>query len=398
MSRNPALEAVTGPVRVVAQRHVEAGAVTGAVVLVAQGEEAGVTAVGTKAAGAPEPMQRDTIFRIASMSKPIVAAAALVLVEEGRLSLDEPVERWLPELARRRVLKRLDGPLEDTVPANRPISVLDLLTFRCGLGVLMARPGTYPIQRQIAELGLVGFGPPDPGAPLGPDEWMRRLGQLPLMAQPGETWIYTTGSAVLGVLISRLEGKPLAQVLEERIFAPLGMADSGFFVPPAKQCRLAAAYKPRPQGLTLTDGVTDSLWGRPPAFPAGDAGLVSTCDDFFKFSRSLAPAGGRGPLGAASIAAMTANQLTAAQRPPGDFILGADRGWGYGLGVQTAVSPEGVPVGAFGWDGGLGTTWRVDPGSGRTVIVLTQTAFTNPDPPSIHKDVWSAVFRPTEAS
>lgn len=393
MSSHSGVDALTSAVRDAAGRHVAAGSVTGAVLLVAQGGEADVLAVGTRCAGASEPMRRDTIFRIASMTKPVVSAAALLLVEEGKLRLEEPVERLLPELAGRRVLKRLDGPLEDTVPARRPITVLDLLTYRCGWGVLLAPPGTYPIQRRIANERLVGFGPPDPAAPLGPDEWLQHLGQLPLMAQPGETWMYSTASNILGVLIARLEGKPLAQLLRERIFAPLGMDDTGFFVPATKSCRLAAAYKPGPQGLELIDGVTDSLWGRPPPFPAGDAGLLCTCDDYFKFTRSLALSGSGGLLTAASLAAMTVNHLTAAQRPPGNGILGADRGWGYGLGVQTAVSPEGLPAGAYGWDGGLGTTWRFDPGSGRTVIVLTQTAFTHPDPPAIHKDIWRAVFR-----
>ena len=183
--------------------HVARGYAPGVVALIGRGEDSHVMAVGAKALGGTDPMHRDTIFRIASLTKPITATAAMMLIEEGRLRLDEPVDRLLPELGDRRVLRRIDGPLDYTVPARRPITVEDVLTFRLGLGVLMAPPGTYPIQRAITALGLVGFGPPDPTSPHDPDEWMRRLGTLPLMAQPGEQWIYTTGSNLLGVLIAR---------------------------------------------------------------------------------------------------------------------------------------------------------------------------------------------------
>ena len=152
-------------------------------------------------------MQRDTIFRIASMTKPITAAAAMILVEECKLRLDDPVDPWLPELANRRVLKDISSPLEDTVPANRPITLRDLLTFRMGFGSVMAMPGTHPIQRAVNEQQIGGDGPPKPAETPNPDEWMRRLGALPLMCQPGERWMYNTGSDVLGVLIARASGQ-----------------------------------------------------------------------------------------------------------------------------------------------------------------------------------------------
>jgi len=207
------METTASRVRAVLERHVAAGAAPGAVALVGRGWEAEVVVVGNRAKESPGPMRRDGIFRIASMTKPILAAAALQLVEEGRLRLDEPVDRFLPELADRRVLKQIGSELHETVPARRPITLEDLLTFRCGLGIVLAPPGTHPIQQRISELGLVGFGPPDPASPLGPDEWLAKLGTLPLMAQPGEQWMYNTGSYVLGVLLARASRVSLPQLL-----------------------------------------------------------------------------------------------------------------------------------------------------------------------------------------
>ena len=177
--------------------HVERGEMPGLVTLVSRHGEVHVDALGMKAIGGNDPMRRDTIFRIASMTKPITAAAAMILVEECKLRLDEPVDRLLPELANRKVLKRIDGPLDDTVPANRPITVRDLLTFRMGFGSVMAPPGTYPIQKAMSDLQIGGDGPPTPSKTPAPDEWIRRLGTLPLMHQPGEKWMYNTGSDVL---------------------------------------------------------------------------------------------------------------------------------------------------------------------------------------------------------
>ena len=207
----------------------ERGVVPGMVALICRRGELHVEAIGAKALAAP-PIARDTIFRIASMSKPVTAAAAMILVEECKLRLDEPVDRLLPELADRQVLKRLDGPLDETEPAKRPITLRDLLTFRSGWGIALAPPDVYPIQKAMSEL-LLGQGPPNPQTPPAPDEWIRRLGTLPLMHQPGERWMYHTGSDVLGVLISRASGQPFEQFLQERLFEPLGMRDTGFSVP-----------------------------------------------------------------------------------------------------------------------------------------------------------------------
>src|SRR5437868_4621720 len=223
--------------------YVERGDVPGLVTLVSRRGEVHVDALGTMAVGGRDPMRRDTIFRIASMTKPITAAAAMILVEECMLRLDEPVDPWLPELADRKVLRAIDSPLDDTVPAHRPITLRDLLTFRLGIGAVMAPPGTYPIQKAIDEAGLA----PGPNvSSLTPDEWMARLAGLPLLHQPGERWMYHTGSDVLGVLIARATGMSLGDFLHERIFAPLGMKDTAFSLPAAKLDRLATCYRTEP--------------------------------------------------------------------------------------------------------------------------------------------------------
>ena len=221
-------------------RHVESGRMPGLVTLVSRRGETHFEAIGVKAFGGKDPMRRDTIFRIASITKPITAAAAMILVEEAKLRLDDPVDPLLPELANRKVLKRIDSPLEDTVPAKRAITLRDLLTFRLGIGAVMVFPSRYPIQKAMEEAGVA------PSANLAthaPDELMKRYGGLPLAHHPGEKWMYNSGSDILGILISRATGKTLETFLRERIFAPLGMKDTAFSVPEAKLDRLATYYQ-----------------------------------------------------------------------------------------------------------------------------------------------------------
>jgi CubicO group peptidase (beta-lactamase class C family) len=309
--------------------------------------------------------------------------------------LDEPVDRLLPELANRRVLRQMDSPLDHTTPARRAITVEDLLTLRLGMGIIMAPPDAHPIQRRISELQLVGFGPPDPASPLGPDEWIKRLGTLPLMAQPGERWIYDTGSHVLGVLLARASGKSLPDFLRERLFEPLDMKDTGFFVPAEKLGRLVSAYRPKGDILEPYDAPADSVWKAAPAFPDGAGGLVSTADDYFAFSRLVLEGGranGRRLLSEASIAAMTRDHLTSAQRTGGLPFLDQGRGWGFGMSVVSRETAGGLPRGAFGWSGGLGTSWMSDPRSGLTAILFTQTMFTSPEGPGLHEEFWRGVF------
>jgi len=383
--------------------HVERG-VPGLVTLVSRRGEVHVEALGMKAVGGRGaagngPVRRDTIFRIASMSKPVTAAAAMILVEECKLRLDDPVDGLLPELANRRVLERLDGPLEDTVPANRPITLRDLLTFRLGLGLIMAPPDSMPILKAFGQPEL-GQGMPAPAMTSAPDEWMRRLGSLPLMYQPGERWIYHTGSDVLGVLIARAAGRPFETFLRERLFEPLGMKDTAFSVPVAKLDRFATSYAPDPEtgALELYDAARGGQWSRPPAFPSGGAGLVSTVDDFFAFGRMLLNGGKHGReriLSRLSIKVMTTDQLTPEQKAVsglGDGFFDS-HGWGFGMAVVTRRDGVGTVPGQYGWDGGLGTSWRTDPNEELVGILLTQRAWESPTPPPVTRDFWTGAYQ-----
>jgi CubicO group peptidase (beta-lactamase class C family) len=313
------------------------------------------------------------------MTKPITAAATMLLVEEGRLQLDEPVDRLLPELANRRVLRRPDGPLDDTVPAHRPITVRDLLTFTMGLGLTIMLPEGTPIRSAVEELQLVGFGPPDQTTPLDPDEWLRRLATLPLMFQPGESWGYNTGSYVLGVLIARAAGQPFESFLRERLFEPLGMHDTGFSLPSEKLHRLASCYQfdPEAGALQLIDGPSNSQWSRPPAFPDGGGGLVSTAGDYLAFARMLLHQGRHGStqiLSPESVELMTTDHLTAEQKAGSGFLPGYwdHRGWGVGMSIVTRPGDGPDARGRYGWDGGYGTSWYSDPESGLIGLLLTQ--------------------------
>jgi CubicO group peptidase (beta-lactamase class C family) len=391
------LKVVAVQVGPILERHIASGYMPGAVALIGRGEHAEVVEIGRMAKENAPHMRRDSIFRIASMTKPVTAVATMMLIEKGRLRLDEPIERWLPELGHRRVLKRLDGPLDDTVPAKRPITIEDLLTFRCGLGIIWPAADSYPILRQIAALNLIGFGPPEPAYALAPDEWLKRLGTLPLMAQPGERWLYNTGSYILGALLARASGRSLPDLLRIGIFEPLGMNDTGFFVPERARNRLVSAYRLEAGVAELYDAPATSLWNAAPAFPDGGAGLVSTVDDYFAFAHLLwarGRAGGRRLLSEASIAALTTDHLSVSQRVGGASILGSGRGWGYGLSVIAARTEEGFAPGSYGWNGGLGTSWMADPASGLNAILLTQTGFTSPVAPTVHQEFLRAVLAP----
>jgi CubicO group peptidase (beta-lactamase class C family) len=383
-------------------QHVARGEMPGLVALVSRRGDVQVEVIGSKTAGVADPIRRDTLFRISSMTKPIAASATMVLVDEGKLHLDEPVDRLLPELANRRVLKQLDGALDDTVPAARSITVRDLLTFRMGFGMVFGPPDSLPIQRAASELRLGALGPPQPLEPPPPDEWIRRFATLPLMHQPGERWTYNTGSAVLGVLVARAADKPLDAFLQERIFGPLGMNDTSFAVPEAKIDRLATSYiardgfRPDAGGFDLYDPARGGQWSRPPAFPSGAAGLVSTADDFLAFAQMLL---GRGAVGRirilseASVEAMTTDQLTPEQKSVSPFTPGYwnHHGWGFGMAIVTSPDELTGAAGRYGWDGGLGTSWYSDPQRALVGILMTQRA-AFPPMTSVYRDFWSAVY------
>lgn len=379
--------------------HVERGGVPGLVALVSRRGEAHVEVMGVKELGAAAPMRQDTLFRISSMTKPITAVAALILIEECQLRLDDPIDRWLPELGERRVLRRLDSALDDTVPAKRPISVRDLLTFRMGFGQLMARPDAHPILKAAHER-QIGMGPPVPGLMPAPDEWLRRLGELPLMWQPGERWAYNTGSDVLGVLISRVSGKPLPAFLAERIFQPLGMKDTGFSVPERSLDRLATAYGTnfRTGTLETIDPAFGGQWSRPPAFASGAGGLVSSIGDFLSFAQMLLHQGRFGSerlLSRPTLELMTTDQLTPAQKAAGGLLSGDfdSRGWGFGVAVVTRRDDVAGAVGAYGWDGGLGTTWSNDPKEDMITLLFTQRAWASPTRPPVARDFATSAYQ-----
>ena len=379
--------------------YVERGEVPGLVTLVSRWGKVHIDVIGMMAVGSNDPMLRDTIFRISSMTKPITAVATMILVEECKLRLDEPVDRLLPELAERKVLKRLDGPLDDTVPANRPITVRDLLTFRMGFGQMMALPEAYPILKAANEQ-QIGMGPPSPSAMPAPDEWIRRLGSLPLMHQPGEQWMYNTGSDVLGVLIARASGQPFETFLRERIFEPLGMKDTSFSVPAASLDRLATSYWTNFEtgALEIYDEARGGQWSHPPAFPSGAGGLVSTIDDYLAFGQMMLNQGKHGSeriLSRPTVETMTTDQLTPEQKALSGLVSGSfdSHGWGFGVSVVTRRDDVAAVPGRFGWDGGMGTSWNSDPREGMVTILMTQRAWTSPSPPNVCLDFWTSAYQ-----
>jgi CubicO group peptidase (beta-lactamase class C family) len=377
--------------------YVERGDVPGIVTLVSRRGEVHVDAIGMKAVGGSEPMLRDTIFRIASMTKPIAAVAAMILVEECKLRLDEPVDRLLPEMSGRKVLKRLDGPLDDTVPAKRPISLRDLLTLRMGLGYIMEPSGNYPIVRAANDLLLL-LGPPNPQTLPAPDEWIRRVSTLPLMHHPGEKWMYDVGLDVLGVLIARAAGQPLETFLRERIFEPLGMNDTSFSVPAEKLGRLATSYQVNPGtgALEVYDDAEGGQWSRPPLFPSASGGLVSTVDDYLVFCRMMLNKDKHGSeriLSRPSVELMTTDHLTPEQKAGEGIFFGDHGSWGFGVGVITRRSDLATVPGRFGWDGGLGTSGHSDPMEDMVGILMTQCMMDSPEPPRVFLDFWTSAYQ-----
>lgn len=369
--------------------YVERGEVPGLVALVSRKGVEDVEAIGSLSIGG-RPIRRDSIFRISSMTKPIAAAATMILVEESKLRLDEPVDRLLPELADRRVLKRVDGPVEDTEPAIRPITVRDLLTFTMGFGYLFAAE-EYPIHRAIAEVGL-GPGAPRPSADPAPDEFMRRLGTLPLIYQPGRGWLYNTPASVLGVLVARASGRAFDVFLSERLFEPLGMKDTSFSVAATKLERLATSYMPSPPTgeLAVYDPAEGGDWSRPPVFPNGAGGLVSTADDYLSFARMLMDNGRHGKvriLSRPSVELMTTDQLTPDQKSASGFgpEFFANHGWGFCVQIVTRRN-QMESVGSYGWGGGMGTLWESDPREEMIIILMTQTGQASSTPSGVFVD------------
>jgi CubicO group peptidase (beta-lactamase class C family) len=375
-------------VRRAVEQHVGAGGVHGAAWLVDRGGDVVTGATGAHLPDGGLPVAPDTIFRISSVTKPVVATLAAALVGDGVLDLDEPVDRLVPELADRRVLRDPDAPLEDTVPADRPPTVRDVLEFRLGVGIDFAGPYPGTVLGALAARGIA-IGPPTPQQSPEPDEFMRILGEVPLQAQPGTRWLYNTSAQVLGVVVARAAGRPLPELLAERLTGPLGMRDTAFQVTPERLARFGPCWATGSDGPTVYDPA-DGQWTRPPAFPDAGGGLVSTLADVHAFAAMLR-AGGRSPVGTRLVGASALVDLITPHVGARDAD-GRD-GWGLGLGVCLADMPDGRHLGSYGWDGGMGSTWWNDPVTGTIAILLTTDLWPSPEPPAVYRDFWAAAFR-----
>ncbi|MGI8415124.1 MAG: serine hydrolase domain-containing protein [Nakamurella sp.] len=374
------------------ESQVDSGFVPGAMAVLARHGQVHMESTGNLAfegAGSSTPMAGDTICRMASMTKPIVAACAMTLVEDCTLRLDDPVDELLPELADMRVLGDPGGPLESTAAAARSITVRDLLTFTLGTGMVPAEPGTVPIADALDALG-------EP--PL--QEWVRRLGMLPLVHQPGERWMYDTGADVTGALIARATGMSFGHALRERIFEPLGMKDTAFSVSADNLYRFATAYgrDNAPTGEAIVADAPDGLWSVPPAFEGGGGGLVSTADDYLAFASALLAGGsyrGTRVLSRPSVTLMTSDQLTPAQRAVSGFWPGYfdTTSWGFGMGVVTRRTHLGPSAGSYGWTGFYGTAWYNDPAEDMTAIFILQRAHAGDQRLPMQRDFWTAVYQ-----
>ncbi|MGW4809354.1 serine hydrolase domain-containing protein [Kitasatospora sp. NPDC004272] len=366
----------SGGLQALLDRRVADGTVPGAVALVARPGQVETAAAGELGRGSP--------VRIASVGKPVTAAAVLQLVDDGVLDLDAPVERWLPELADRRVVRTPRAPVTDTVPADRPVTVRDVLESRAGYGF----PADFSLPALAPLFTELGQGPPQPQRFAPPDEWAAALAEVPMLHQPGAAWLYNTCSDIQGVLVARATGQPLAQVLEERLFDPLGMPDTAFHAPPD---RLSPLYRPNPDGTLTVADPPDGQWSTPPPFPSGAGGLVSTLDDVFTFLRMLRSGGraedGRRVLSLGAVRLMTTDHLTERQRADSELFL-EGQGWGYGGSVDvTRRDPWNVP-GRYGWVGGTGTAAHVVRSTGLVTVLLTQRELTGPTPPPLMREFW----------
>jgi CubicO group peptidase (beta-lactamase class C family) len=356
-------------------RHVLAGTIPGGVAVWGGGNAEVVTAGVASVGGGP--MGQDAIMRIQSMTKAVTSVAALRLVEAGRLELDQGLAGWLPELADPQVLRDPAAELDDTVPASRAITLRHLLTNTSGYGMVIQ---ASPLQLAMAANGTEA-GPEPP--PTGADEWLRRLAELPLAFQPGQGWRYHHSFAVLGILISRVTGRPLAEHLAEDVFGPLGMTDTALWVPEDKLGRLPAAYRHGEEGLVELEPAGGGFYAGPPSFDVSHGELVSTARDYHRFARMLAGGGqvsGRQMISSDHLQQMTSDQVPAACKTADSFFPGFwdGMGWGFGVAVQT----QGPRRGRIGWSGGLGTDFFADP-DGTAGVLLTQV--------EMGKDVWALI-------
>lgn len=379
-------------------RHVDSGRLPGLVALMSRRGAEHVDAIGTLAFDRTAPMRRDTIFRLASVTKPVTAVAAMILVEECKLRLDDPVDDFLPELANRKVLRTIDSELDDTVPAKRPLTTRDLLTYRSGYGEVAFLSPTCPLQRALIEARLPLSAWMFPGTP---DDFMQCLARLPLAHQPGERWLYHMSAEILGVLIARVAGIPLSAFMRQRIFEPLGMKDTGFTVPEAHLGRVATCYKTdfSTGEITVVEEARSDLLARPCVFESGAGDqFVSTADDLLTFGRMMLNRGAYGSeriLSRLSVELMTTDQLTPDQKAVSPFFehFWDSRGWGLGLSIVTRRNDiAGVP-GRFGWDGAFSTSWYVDPREDMVGVLMAQCRPGALRLPPVVLDFWTSAYQ-----
>jgi CubicO group peptidase (beta-lactamase class C family) len=385
---------VTGQAAALLDKATHARIAPGYTAFVGRGARSWTFATGLQDLATNEPMRSDTIFRVASITKPVVAAAAMLLIDDGKIALGDPIDRWIPELANRRVVRSLSSPIDDCVPASRRITVHDLLSLQMGLGALFDDPKDCPLLRQFTDLGI-SPGPAMFGG--SSQDFIDRLGSLPLAYHPGQRWLYHTGMEVAGILVSRVAGQPLSAFVDERLTGPLGMKDTGFFVPPAKQPRLATSYIRAPNGtLRVHDDAMGGRFAKLPAMESGGSGLVSTAEDFARFGRMLLDDGrneGRTILSERSARLMRTDQLPADVKAASPFFPGFWDTYTWGLGAAVSTSSDSTSKsGRFGWWGGTGTTFFIDPGSGTVGVLLSQRMMTGPDDTAVSNAFLKAAF------
>ena len=365
----------------IASTAVESGDIPGVVVQIwREGELCCDVVAGTRDRERHIPMERSTIFGLASMTKPVTVALALRLVDEGKLRLDAPITRWIPEFAQMRVLRRPEGPLDDTVPAKRAITVEDLMTHRAGLAYGFLTPP--PLGTALLERMGMGID-----SDLTPDAWLKCLSELPLVFQPGERFNYGHSIDVLGFLAARVLGRDLGSAMREKLFAPLGMADTGFWIPPEKRSRMATFYTSTQPGDFTPANVRAFTTEKPSEYVSGGQGLVSTAADYLRFARMLMNEGKLDRvriLKAGTVRMMRSNRITAEQRKF-PFVGGAPFNQGFGLGMSVVDEPKQPGVvsggaGTFGWPGALGGWWQADPEADMILLWLQQCTPAPPKP------------------
>lgn len=328
---------------------------------------------GTLAFDSKAPMGPDSLFRIYSMTKVVTGMAAMQLIAEGKLKLDQPIAEFLPRFARMQVLASPDAPLDQVRPAKAPITVRQLLTHTAGLGYAVVQTG--PIQKAFLKAGLNGGlasrQPSDQGPLVYPSslaEFADRLAEMPLVYEPGTQWSYSAAQDLLGRVIEVVSGMPFERYLWTRFFGPCGMSNTAFHGPAAKVARLTTNYVVKDGELIPVDPGATSIFLDPPPLPFGGSGLISTARDFDRFMAMLVAggkAGGKRVMNPLAVTLGTSNLLPPGAATKGTWLEGA----GHGAGAQLGL---GAKAGVLGWSGAAGTVFRIDLKRGIRVAIYSQ--------------------------